>query len=474
MKKFILFVYLFLCIPAAFSQNFYQNYFSRAALRIDFYLSGDQNSVAIVPDEYFKEDRWAGNPANLLDTLNLGQFLVRVYHIPTNMLIFSQGYSTLFEEWQTTAEAADGAKKIMGGSIRIPFPLHRVRVEFLKRDRENMFSEQVGSFVVDPESPDIRDEKRSGPVTEIDIQRLGDPADHVDLLILGEGYTGSESDKFIEDARRLSDQLFEVDPFQKYQDLFNISAILKTSLESGVDDPGNAVYVNTPMNFSFNTFGSSRYLMTFDYKSLNDIASAVPFDAVLVLVNTDIYGGGGVYNLYASTAADNRWTANILVHELGHSFAGLGDEYYTSDVAYSDYYPRDVEPWEPNLTALLVPEKLKWQRFAAHGIAVPTPWEKDEYDEENSSYASRLTEMKEKDTAEAIEKLHRKHRDKITGFFENHPYKNKVGAFEGAGYVSRGIYRPSLDCIMFSNRSLRFDPVCTAAIEKRIRFLTVH
>lgn len=456
------------------SQQTYQDYFTSEALRIDFFQIGDQHTISVIADEFFREDQWGGNPHNLLDTLNLGHYLLQVYQIPTNLLIYSYGYSTLFEEWQTTSEAATGAQKIIGGSVRIPFPRHRIRIEFLKRDNQNIFSEKVGSFLVDPESVDIRKEKRASGVTTVEIQRMGDPSSHVDLLILAEGYTAAESEKFSGDARRLIESFFQVEPFKKQRGLFNITAVLKPSLQSGIDDPTNNIYVNTPMNFSFNMFGSQRYLMTYDYKNLNDIASAFPFDALAVLVNTDIYGGGGVYNLYTCSSVDNRWSSNIFVHEMGHSFGGLGDEYYSSDVAYTDYYSKEVEPWEPNLTTLLDPSRLKWKQLVSPGTSIPTPWQKKEYDEENSRYSEKLIQLRAKDTEAEVKKFRKKHQDKIIEFFENHPCKNKVGAFEGAGYASEGIYRPALDCIMFSNRGLKFDPVCAAAIEKRIHFLTAQ
>jgi hypothetical protein len=225
------------------------------------------------------------------------------------------------------------------------------------------------------------------------------------------------------------------------------------------------------MNFSFNTFGSDRYLMSADNKRINDIISAVPSEVILILVNTAKYGGGGIYNLYSSVAIDNVYARNILVHELGHSFAGLGDEYYTSDIAYYDFYPLDREPWEPNLTILKDPATLKWAHLLSEGIPVPTPWNQEAFDRENDQYTAKYKRLSQSiENSAKLKKLQLDHQDSVRLFFENHPLKNKIGAFEGGGYKSRGIYRPSLDCIMFSNRTLTFDLVCRKAIETRILF----
>jgi hypothetical protein len=212
--------------------------------------------------------------------------------------------------------------------------------------------------------------------------------------------------------------------------------------------------------------------MSFDNRNIRDIASAVPYDALFLVVNTDQYGGGGIYNLYACSAADNRWSEYVFVHEFGHSFGGLGDEYYTSDVAYSDFYPQGVEPWEPNVTALLDPEHVKWQQFLTPGIPIPTPWDKEKYDREESEYRRKLKELREKKAPESeIEKVRVEHQKWVEHFFQNHRYRDAVGAFEGAGYASKGLYRPALNCIMFSKGNIPFDPVCRAAIEHRIRFI---
>jgi hypothetical protein len=160
------------------------------------------------------------------------------------------------------------------------------------------------------------------------------------------------------------------------------------------------------------------------------------------------------------------WPDYVFVHEFGHSFAGLGDEYYSSDVAYTDFYPADVEPWEPNLTALLEGRDLKWGHLVADGTPIPTPWEKALYDSLVTVRGDLDTESATYD--EDVAKIDAER----SGILEESAYSGKVGAFEGAGYASEGVYRPALDCRMFSKSLAPFCPVCMEAIERMIDFHT--
>ncbi len=226
-------------------------------------------------------------------------------------------------------------------------------------------------------------------------------------------------------------------------------------------------------------------MLTEDNKALRDIAAAAPYDVLYIMVNTSRYGGGGIYNLYCTFTADNQWSPYVFLHEFGHHFAALADEYYTSSVAYNDFFPRGIEPIEPNVTALLDPSKLKWKSLVTLGTPVPTPWEKATFDESDIAYqkvretlnagiaaASRASaSAREIETLkEDAEKLSREHSAKMDDLLARSPFANKVGAFEGAGYTSKGLYRPSLDCIMFSKGSKPFCPVCRQAIERVIDY----
>ncbi len=451
----------------------YHKYFTDACLRIHYYHYGNSNEEEAVPGELYQDSLWAGSRVNLIDTLNLGAYLVKVTDLSSNLLIYSYGFSTLFNEWQTTDEAISGNSKVIEEVVRVPFPKNQILVEFLKRDEQNHFTRSIGNWVIDPNSGQVRKENRATGLRVFDILSNGPSAQKVDLAFIAEGYNQFEMENFKTDVNRFTDLLFQTEPFKTEMGNFNIRAVFKPSVDSGVDDPARNQYKNTVLNASFSTFGSQRYLMTFDQLAVTDIASAVPYDALYILVNSNFYGGGGIYNLYACITVNNKWSDNIFIHEFGHSFGGLGDEYYTSDVAYNDFYPTDVEPWEPNLTVLLNPNRVKWERFILAGTPVPTPWNKVKYDQENNNYAERYRKLNtENSSNKKMNNLSESHQEWIDHFFDGHPYKNKIGAFEGAGYASSGIYRPALECIMFSNRKIAFDPVCIDAIRNRILFLS--
>ena len=239
------------------------------------------------------------------------------------------------------------------------------------------------------------------------------------------------------------------------------------------------------MGATFNSLGSERYLLTEDNKTLRDVGAHVPYDALFIMVNHKRYGGGGIYNLFCTFTADNQWHKYLFLHEFGHSFAGLGDEYYTSSVAYNEFYPRGVEPTEPNITALLDPQNLKWKEFITPGVNIPTPWEKEAFDKMDMDYQKirqeinqRIAELKRKgappDEVDKIEqeseRLSREHADKIDAYLAKSKYRDKVGAFEGAGYSAQGLYRPMLDCLMFTKGDKPYCKVCEQSIIKVIKY----
>jgi len=473
MRFLPLLVLIILFFFTILSGNAYEDYFTTEALRIDFFAVGDKDGQIIILGELFQESIWSGNPKKLIDTLNRGHYLLQVYDLDENNLIYSFGYSTLFEEWQTTDEALAGEHKVLRSTLHIPFPQQKILLNFLTRDRDNHFTDTLASFSIDPALVEIRHEDRAMGAEVIELDINGPITQKVDLLFLAEGYTALEREKFEQDLVRIRDILFGVDPFKSEYQLFNIRGVFYPSRESGIDEPTKDIFKNTALNFTFNMFGSQRYLMAYDPKQLHDISAAAPRDALIVLVNSDVYGGGGIYNYYATVAVDNKYVSNILVHELGHSFGGLGDEYYTTDIAYNEFYPTDVEPWEPNLTIQTNLEFLKWAPFVTTGIEIPTDWNKIEYDVMNKKYYDKVSELGSSNaTTEKREKLRKDYAEKTRLFFEQHPLRGKIGAFEGGGYNFTGMFRPSLECLMFSNRQLSFDKVCLAALQKRIKFLS--
>jgi hypothetical protein len=268
--------------------------------------------------------------------------------------------------------------------------------------------------------------REGSPDVEYDeIMKAGKPKENVDLVFLAEGYTRDEMDAFIADVKKTTDYIFKQKPFNEYKDQFNVYAVKCNSAESGTDVPGEKIYKRTALNTSYYTFDVPRYLTTFDTKTIRDYASVVPYDHIFILINTNRYGGGGFYNHYTAATSDHAYSMEVAIHELGHGFAGLGDEYYNSSVAYSDFYNTEVEPWEPNLTTR-VDFKTKWKDLIKESTPVPTP--------------------------------------------RTEEYEDVIGVFEGGGYVAEGVYSPYMDCRMKSNTSMGFCPVCQKSIEEMIRY----
>ena len=295
------------------------------------------------------------------------------------------------------------------------------------------------------------------------IVNNGDPAEKVDLLLLGDGYTANEHDAFIAKAHELADVLFSTSPFKERKSDFNVWALAPATAESGVSRPSTHTYRDTPVGATYDAFRSVRYVLTTENKAMRRIASSTPYDFVEILTNTDVYGGGGIYGLYSTAAANSEWAPYLFVHEFGHHFAGLADEYYTSPVEYQA--PDEItEPYEPNVTALLDPDNLKWKHLVTPSTPLPTPWPKDEYETFSLAYQETRAQMRAQNAPESeMNALFREVRDHNALLFSKSEYKNSVGTFEGANYESQGYYRSELNCIMFE-RVPDFCAVCAEAV----------
>jgi hypothetical protein len=305
------------------------------------------------------------------------------------------------------------------------------------------------------------------------VQESGDPSRKVDLLILGDGYTAAEMEAYRADARRLAEELFAVEPFASRRKDFNVWAIDTPAQESGVSRPRAGVFRDSPLGARYNSFDSERYVLTRDDRAWRDIAAAAPYDAVVILVHERKYGGGGIFNLYATVAASSSFSPYLFVHEFGHSFASLGDEYYTSDVAYQSPAGPLPEPNEPNLTALHDPERLKWADLVDPGTPLPTPWSKEEYEERSYAFQEKRRELRAAGAPEEeLEKLFREEQALFTKMLGEQEHAGTVGAFEGAGYQQTGLFRPSIDCIMFTRDEVGFCPVCRRALNRTIDLYT--
>jgi hypothetical protein len=274
--------------------------------------------------------------------------------------------------------------------------------------------------------------------------------------------------KYHDDAERLTKSLFEVEPFKSHKNDFNVRAVDTPSEVSGVNKPHPGVFKRTPLSVSYGAFDSERYALAFDNRTIRDVAAPVPYDFMFILINEQTYGGGGIYQLYSTVAVDNKFSDYIFVHEFGHHFAALADEYYTSDVSYQPAEIK-VEPWEPNITALLDKENLKWKNLVAKSTPVPTPWEKEKHDKYSFEIQKERRELREKKVPETeMEALFEREKKELTVLLDNMEYSGKVGAFEGGGYMQYGLYRPYADCIMFTRNKQQFCPVCRDAVSKVI------
>lgn len=487
MKRVILILTVFLIPTLLFSQNSIQfdDYFLDKTLRIDYYHIGDAKEEFITIDQIYQQGIWAGNPNNLVDPFNNGKYEIKVYDVASNRLIYSKGYATYFGEYTTTTPALQGVKRTYHETVLIPNPKKPVLLVFEKRNKNNIL-EPLFSTSIDPQDYHIYREKANSYIQIYEALKNGDPHKKVDLAWIAEGYTAQEFDKFKKDVDRFMTALFEVEPYDRLKSRFNIYGVFRPSAESGVDQPREGIYKETVVNSSFNALDLDRYLLTEDNKSMQDIASVVPFDAIVIMVNSDRYGGGGIYNFYGLSTVDNQLSENVFIHEFGHSFAGLGDEYYTSDVAYNDFYPKGVEPTDPNITALLDPENIKWKDLISPGIEIPTNWGKEEIESLQAELQKNRKELRNqisqfekagasKSKIEKVRSDFRKKADEIDKKIDQveekySSLKDKVGAFEGAGYSATGLYRPMMNCLMFGNRERKFCKVCQWAIERMIEF----
>ena len=423
MRAKIICLFVLILSAPSYAQEDFSKHFEMKSLRIDFALSGNSSFQAAAIEHISEEPVWGGPIGNLIDKLGYGGCYINVYDKETETLIYSRGMNTLFEEWLTTSQAKEETQSWTNTAI-IPYPKETIVLEIMVRDRVTQEFASLLKQTIDPASIFIR-RNRLKENKVITIQEKGSAAEKVDLVFIAEGYTANEQNKFEADARRFAEVLFTFPPFDRCRDDFNIRAVCLVSEESGTSSSGKGVYKNTALNSGYYTFGIDRYLTVQDMKPIRDAVWNVPCDAVFVLVNTDTYGGGGMYNFYAIGTADNERTAHVFIHEFGHSFAGLADEYFSSEVAYYDFYPLDKEPWEPNITTLIDFDS-KWKDLLPRGINIPTSATNDNID--------------------------------------------KTGVYEGGGYVSKGIYRPAVHCMMRDYAP--FCPVCSWAILRMVDFLT--
>jgi hypothetical protein len=409
----------------------FEQWFGSGTMRVDLFHTATATSETVGLDEVVLEPVWAGGVKHLVDTFGYGKYRFEVHDAASGRLIFSQGFCTLLSEWQTTLEA-QSIFRTMSESLRFPAPRKTVRVDLDSRDKMGTYK-RIFSLIIDPASTGINRGASFGQFqTTVVLAGTKPPRDRVDIVILPDGYTQQQAAKMLKDAGRFASMLFEHEPFGSRRDAFAVTLVQAFSNESGADEPRKGIFRDTLLGTSFNTFDSERYLTTADNKTLRRLAALAPYDIAVVMVNSARYGGGGIYNSWCIFTADNEYDDYVFIHEFGHAFAGLGDEYFQSGGGYDEdeFYPPGVEPWEPNLSAFIggKKESIKWKSLIGPGVPLPTP---------------------------DVEK-----------------WRSAVGLFEGAGYKSKGLYRGAHDCKMFHKGLVSFCPVCRGAIEAMIRYWT--
>jgi hypothetical protein len=435
-------------------------------MRLDYYHTGTATQEMFSVDRVVIEPLpWPGDPNKAIDDTNLGKYFFEVRDQKTKQVLYSRGFASIYGEWETTDEAKT-MTRTFSESLRFPTPNAPVEILLRKRDAKNFWRE-LWSTVIDPQNMFVDRSKVKAPARLIPIQKMGDPATKVDFLIIGDGYTAREMKKFEADARRLTQVLFKTSPFKEHRQDFNVWGLCPAASESGISRPSTGVYRDSPVGSTYDAFGSERYVLTFDNHALRRVAQFAPYEFIEVLANNRTYGGGGIFNLYSTVAADNGFANYVFVHEFGHHFAALADEYYTSPVAYAPATER-IEPWEPNVTALLDPANLKWKELITPGTPIPTPWNKAAFEKDSREYQKRRSQLRQDKRPESeMEALFREVRNHEEAMFRREPHYGKVGAFEGAMYEATGYYRPEVDCIMFT-RTDHFCSVCRRAIERVI------
>lgn len=423
-NKKILFFVFFVQSLCTFSQVSFNNFFLDKTLRIDYVHSGNATDENFFLLNIKEEPYWGGSIVNLIDTFNWGNNMVEVYDSVSNQLIYSRGFSNLFWEWRLLPEAINYSKGFYE-SLVLPYPKHSVRIVLLTRNKSLQFVTKT-QWSVSPDDYRISHDK---PVHNFSVDTIlfnGNCHQKLDIVFLAEGYTKEQMDKYREDTKKMLKKLFEYEPYKSHKTIINAWAVESVSKESGTDNPRQNIWKNTLFNSHFNTFNSDRYLTTTDLRTIHDVAALTPYDQIYVLTNTDKYGGGGIYNYFSLTSVDNNLSELVFIHEFGHAFAGLADEYYYDEADYINFYPKDVEPWEPNITSL-TNFSSKWSDIVSKKTPLPTP-----------NYKK---------------------------------YYKSVGAFEGGGYVSKGIYRPMYSCLMKEFQGNKgYCRVCERAILQRLLF----
>ena len=397
--------------------------FEDTTLRLDYTFMGNAHEQYIAIADLSSSPNWWGRRINLTEVPLKGNGDLTLCDAATNEVIYKTSFSSLFQEWITTPEALSVTKSFEF-TLLVPMPKASVVATLELRDNTGKSSQH--SFTIDPSDVLIRDDSNIAPLPYTYIHKGGDSKGTIDVVILAEGYTAEEMELFMADAKITADEILSYEPFNSHRDKFNFIAVASPSKDSNVSVPQQEAWRSTAVGSNFMTFYMARYLTSGNVYAMYDLVTNIPCEHFVILANTDTYGGGGIYNSYTLTTAHHKDFRPVVVHEFGHSFAGLGDEYFYDNADDNDnMHSLQHEPWEPNITTM-VDFESKWADMVAEGIEIPTA-------------------VTPERTANYV-----------------------VGAYEGGGYLSKGIYRPTDVCRMRNNTAERFCPVCERAIERVI------
>jgi hypothetical protein len=431
-------------------------------LRVDYYHTGDYQQEIFSLDQVVTEPlAWPGSEHQTIDTLNRGKYRFIVRDKTSNKVLYTRSFSSIYGEWETTGEAKT-MKRTFHESLRFPKPKNIVAISIEKRDAKLQFK-QIWKTEINPDYYLNHFESANYKEQVITVEQNGPPADKVDLLILGDGYTQNEIPKFKASVEAMVEALFATSPFKEHRDDFNIWALAPVANNSGVSRPSTGTYHDSPLGVTYDAFGSERYVLTTDNRNFRRIASSAPYDFVEIIVNSETYGGGGIFGLFSTVSENSDWGNYIFIHEFGHHFAGLADEYYTSSVAYMA--PDNIlEPYEPNVTAFLKGQALKWQHLVKDEVPLPTNWPKTEFENYMTGSQNKRRKIRKENKPESeMNKLFTEEQKAIDAMFSSADHNNVSGAFEGANYSANGYYRSEMNCIMFT-RTDYFCQVCQQSI----------
>lgn len=478
MKK-VLTILLSAITIGSHAQDF-DRYFEDKTLRLDYILAGDAKEQHIFLEEMMQQDKWAGRHNRLSEKFLNGNGQIVVRDQKTKDIIYIWTFSTLFQEWLQYDEAKK-VKKAFEASYNIPFPKAPVDITITLTDNHGKVTTEL-THSVDPkdilirrigdngipfhyvwkgnntstpkETEDVLNKtndsskpiKRNYVYTEYNPMEGVNIENCVDLAIVAEGYTEAQMGKFYNDCQRAVDALFAREPFKSLKNRFNVVAVAAPSQDAGPSVPHTGVWKRGTSGAHYDTFYSDRYLMSQNMHQIYDLLSGVPFEHIMVLVNSDTYGGGGIYNQVTFSTSDHPTFKEVFVHEFGHSYAGLADEYAYDDMD-EQWYPADTEPWEPNITTLK-DFNSKWADMMPKKTPIPTPLD------------PKVPNFRSMDKNDAKEKAKLNAATQV------------VGVFEGAGYQSKGCYRPAQECRMKINEVEDFCPVCSRAIRRITDFYT--